>query len=220
MPDRAVSPAVVSALLVATGNPGKFQEFTQLLQGVPVRLGALTGLSGVPQVVEGGATYAANAAHKALTIARWSGCATLADDSGLEVDALRGAPGVRSARYAGADQDSAANTRTLLDALKRVPGAERTGRFRCVLVVACPNGATLQAEGCCEGRIADSPRGTGGFGYDPVFLYPPSGLTFAELPAAVKNRVSHRAQACTRLREELATFLVRHAQACTECRLI
>ncbi len=220
MPEGGLSPAALPVLLIATANPGKLREFRQLLADTPVRLGALAQLPAVPHIAEDGATYAANATHKALTIARWSGCATLADDSGLEVDALRGAPGVRSARYAGAAQDSAANTRKLLDALNGVPTPERTARFRCVLVVACPDGATLITEGCAEGRILESPRGAGGFGYDPLFLYPPLQRTFAELPAAVKDRVSHRAQACARLREQLVPFLTRHAQACGRCRLV
>lgn len=206
-------------LLIATTNAGKFREFEQLLGDVPVRLASLIELPGAPAVAEEGATYTANAMHKALTIARWSGCATLADDSGLEVDALYGAPGVRSARYAGAAQDSRANIHKLLQALQDVPPNERTARFRCVVVVACPDGATLLAEGSCAGRILAAPRGHGGFGYDPVFLYPSLNLTFAELPAASKNRVSHRAQACIRLRDELLSFLTAHAQACAGCKL-
>jgi XTP/dITP diphosphohydrolase len=143
----------------------------------------------------------------------------LADDSGLEVDALRGAPGVHSARYAGLEQDSGANINKLLQALQAVPLSERTARFCCVLVVACPNEATLLAEGSCEGRILEAPRGRGGFGYDPVFFFPPLGAAFAEVPAEVKHRVSHRAQACSRLRENLLSFLSAHAGACAGCKL-
>ncbi len=220
MPEGRRSAPSRPALLVATANPGKLREFRQLLRDVPVRIGGLAELPSAPHLAESGTTYVENATHKALTIARWSGCATLADDSGLEVDALRGEPGIRSARYAGAAQDDAANIRKLLDALKGVPAAARRARFRCVLVVACPNGATLQAEGCCEGCILESPRGEEGFGYDPVFLYPPLERTFAELTSAVKNQVSHRAQACARLRGEVASFLRRHARACAACRLV
>ncbi len=209
----------VPTLLIATGNAGKLREFAQLLRDVPLRLASLAELPGAPAVAEEGATYTANAMHKALTIARWSGCATLADDSGLEVDALHGAPGVQSARYAGAEQDSRANIHRLLQALHDVPAGARTARFRCVVVVACPDGATLLAEGSCAGRILAAPRGHGGFGYDPVFLYPSLNLTFAELLAAAKNRVSHRAQACGRLREDLGGFLAAHAAACAGCRL-
>jgi XTP/dITP diphosphohydrolase len=206
-------------LLIATTNSGKFREFSQLLGDLPLRLASLAGLPGAPAVAEEGETYAANATHKALSLARWSGCATLADDSGLEVDALRGAPGVHSARYAGVEQDSGANLHKLLQALDSIPPGERTARFRCVIVVACPNGATLLAEGSCEGRILEAPQGRSGFGYDPVFFYPPLDSAFAEVPAAVKNRVSHRAQACTRLRRKLLSFLSAHADACTSCKL-
>ena len=206
-------------LLIATTNAGKFREFSDLLDDLPLRLRSLADLPGAPAVAEEGATYAANAMHKALSLARGSGCATLADDSGLEVDALGGAPGVHSARYAGLEQDSGANIRKLLQALAAAPPSGRTARFRCVLVVACPNGATLLAEGSCEGRIMEAPRGRSGFGYDPVFLYLPLKLTFAEIPPAAKNRVSHRAVACARLRQELMSFLSAHAGACAGCKL-
>ena len=206
-------------LLVASTNPGKFREFSELLSDLPLRLASLAHLPGAPAVAEDGATYAANATHKALSLACWSGCATLADDSGLEVDALRGAPGVHSARYAGVEQDSHANLHKLLRVLEAIPPSERTARFRCVVVVACPNGATLLAEGSCDGRILEVPRGSSGFGYDPVFLYPPLDLTFAEIPPAAKNRVSHRAVACARLRKKLISFLLAHADACAGCKL-
>ena len=194
-------------LLIATTNAGKFWEFTELLRELPIALKSMADFPGAPEIAEDRATYAANALQKAVTVARWSRCATLADDSGLEVDALDGAPGVQSARYAGPAQDSAANITKLLRALQVVPAAQRTACFRCAIVVARPDGATLTVEGSCEGRILDAPRGSGGFGYDPVFFYPPLGQTFAEIPAAVKNRLSHRAQACDRLRPQLLAFL-------------
>lgn len=197
-------------LLIATTNAGKFREFVELLAGVPVILTSLAGRPDAPTVPEDGATYAANAAHKALTIARWSHCPALADDSGLEVDALGGAPGVHSARYAGLAQDSTENIAKLLRDLAGVPEHRRTARFRCVVVVACPDGATLTAEGVCEGRILAAPRGSGGFGYDPVFFCPPLGLTFAEMDAGTKHRLSHRARACTALRTRLVEFLAAH----------
>lgn len=206
-------------LVVATTNAGKFREFAQLLAPLPLRVRSLAELPQAPAVTEDGRTYAANAARKAMTIARWSGCATLADDSGLEVDALGGAPGVQSARYAGPGQDSHANLRLLLEALQHVPPSERTARFRCVIVVATPDGAALQAEGACAGRIVEAPYGSGGFGYDPVFFYAPLGLTFAEMPAVVKNRVSHRADACSQLSHALIGFLWAHAGACSGCSL-
>jgi XTP/dITP diphosphohydrolase len=199
------SPAAV--LLIATTNPGKVRELAELLAGVPLTLRSLLDLPGAPSVSEDGTTYLENARTKALAIARWSGRTALADDSGLEVDALGGAPGIHSARYAGATQDSQANVTRLLQALAGVPEPERTARFRCVIVVARPDGQTVVAEGSCEGRITTAPRGHGGFGYDPVFFYPPAGVTFAELPAAIKNQVSHRARACAQLRERLMDFM-------------
>ncbi|MFQ5666553.1 MAG: XTP/dITP diphosphatase [Candidatus Binatia bacterium] len=198
-------------LLIATTNVGKFREFCELLRDLPVVLRSLSEFPGAPPVREDGETYRANAIHKALTLARWSRCATLADDSGLEVDALGGAPGLRSARYAGSPQDAQANIEKLLAALAGIPPAERTARFRCVIAVACPDGATLTAEGSCEGRILDQRCGGDGFGYDPIFFYPPAGMTFAAMPAAAKNRVSHRARACAALRKELLGFLSAHA---------
>ncbi|MFI5394312.1 MAG: RdgB/HAM1 family non-canonical purine NTP pyrophosphatase [Candidatus Binatia bacterium] len=206
-------------LLIATTNAGKVREFAQLLEDLPLRLRSLVDLPLAPAVPEDGLTYAANAVGKAVTISQWSGCATLADDSGLEVDALLGAPGVHSARYAGAEQSSRANVRKLLDELRGLPPVERTARFRCVVVVATPDCATLTAEGSCEGRIIEVSRGSGGFGYDPVFLYLPLERTFAEMPAAMKNAVSHRAQACAGLRADLIHFLSVHAAACAGCRL-
>jgi XTP/dITP diphosphohydrolase len=207
IPDQRAPDDSRPPLLIATTNTGKFREFAELLGGLPIALKSLAEFDGVPEVPEDGPTYTANALHKALTVARWSGCAALADDSGLEVDALHAAPGVHSARYAGPAQGSAANIAKLLAALEGVPLAQRTARFRCVIAVARPSGATLTAEGICEGYITATPRGSGGFGYDPVFLYPPLGQTFAEIPAAAKNRLSHRARACDRLRPELLTFL-------------
>lgn len=207
VPERQATDDPRPTLLIATTNPGKFREFTDLLGGLPIRLKSLADFPGAPDVPEDGATYTANAVHKALTVARWSGCAVLADDSGLEVDALGGAPGVHSARYAGPAQDSAANIAKLLAALQTLPLEQRTAHFRCVIAVARPDGATLISEGTCDGLVVDAPRGTAGFGYDPVFFYPPLGRTFAEISAAVKNRLSHRAQACGHLRPQLLDFL-------------
>jgi XTP/dITP diphosphohydrolase len=206
-------------LLVATSNAGKFREFAELLGELPVQLRSLAEIPEAPHIAEDGVSYAANALEKAETMARWTGCATLADDSGLEVDALDGAPGVRSARYAGDDRNSDANVDKLLRELRGVSSGQREARFRCVLVVACPDGGRLTAAGTCAGYIAAERRGGGGFGYDPVFVYPPSGLTFAQMPASEKHRLSHRAAACAVLRGELIAFLQRHAAACAACRL-
>ena len=200
-------------LIIATTNRGKLREFEALLSDLPVALQSLIDRPGVPLVEETGATYLENAALKALAIARWSGVAALADDSGLEVDYLGGGPGVRSACFAGPAQESEANVGKLLRELEGIPLEQRTARFRCVLVVAQPSGETLTVEGVCDGRIIDVRCGSGGFGYDPVFFYPPAARTFAQLTATVKNQVSHRARACARLRPALMPFMSAHGSA-------
>ncbi len=186
-------------LLIATHNPGKAREYRQLLArpGLTLRFPAELGLHG--DVPEDGGSYAANAAQKALAYSRLSGLLTLADDSGLEVDALDGAPGIYSARYAPGDDHD--RVTALLSHLRDVPWEQRTARFRCVIVVADPaDGPLVQAEGVCEGRIAFAPAGEGGFGYDPVFYLEEYGCTLAQLSEAEKNRISHRGRAVAALR--------------------
>lgn len=193
-------------LLVATRNAGKKREYERLLEGLGLELVTLEDLGIDLEVAETGDTFAANALLKATGYAEASGLPTLADDSGLEVDALGGAPGVRSARYAaeaGAATDED-RYRVLLDALRGVPEAQRTARFRCVIAVAWPDGAVDTAEGAVEGRIAASPRGEHGFGYDPVFYLPEYGRTMGELAPEAKNRISHRARAALAIRPALA----------------
>ncbi len=196
-------------LLIATTNLGKQREFDRLLGALPLRVQSLRDHPGAPPVDETGATYLENATLKAITTARWSGLLTLADDSGLEVEALHGAPGVHSARYAGPQQDDSANVRKLLAALDGLglTEAQRSARFRCVIVVATPQGTICSAEGTCDGLIALTPAGCDGFGYDPVFFSPTDGCTFAQLDAMAKNAVSHRAAACRVLVERLPAFL-------------
>lgn len=193
-------------LVLATGNAGKVREFQALL-GVAWRVRPQSEFA-VPPVEETGATFLANALLKARHAAQVTGLPALADDSGLEVDALGGAPGIRSARYAGPEADDAANNAKLLAALAGVPEPERTARYRCVLVwVDGPDDESpLIAEGVWEGRILSAPRGHGGFGYDPLFLDPETGLAAAELDAAAKNARSHRGQALERLRALLGPF--------------
>ena len=185
--------------MLATSNPGKVREFERLLAegGLPLSVLGLAevGLSAPPET---GVTFAENAILKAQNAAMRSGLPALADDSGLEVDALGGAPGVYSARYAGEGAGDEANRQRLIAELSRVPEAERTGRFRCAIAVALPDGTVETVEGSCEGRLITEPRGTEGFGYDPLFLLPGRGRTLAELPLAEKNRISHRAQATAR----------------------
>lgn len=194
-------------LLLGTTNAGKVRELQTILAGLRIEVVSLRDLAGAPEVEEDGDTYLENARKKAMTLARWSGLPTLADDSGLEVDALNGAPGVKSARYAGAQQDAIANRTKLLRALEGVGEPERTARFVCVIVVARVDGATLESTGICEGRIAKEERGQGGFGYDPVFIYEPAGCTMAEMEEAAKNEVSHRGRAAIALRGRLEGFL-------------
>jgi len=195
-------------LIIATRNRGKVREFDELLAAAGMELRGLED-TGVPPVAEDGVTYLDNARTKALAVARFTGFPALADDSGLEVDALGGAPGVRSARFAGPGATDADNVELLLQRMASVPWERRTARFRCVIVVARADGRTLSAEGTCEGIITERPRGAGGFGYDPVFYYPAAARTFAELPAGEKNRVSHRARACERILPRLVEFLGR-----------
>ena len=180
-------------ILVATQNPGKVREFRLLLAPLKAELCFPSELGLQIEVPEDGVTYADNARQKALTYVRASGLLALADDSGLEVDALEGAPGVRSARYTpGHDGDRVA---ALLAQLRDVPWERRTARFRCVVVIATPTGELYSTEGVREGLIAFEPAGQGGFGYDPVFYLPDYDCTMAQLPQAEKNRISHRAQA-------------------------
>ena len=183
------------ALLVATRNRGKLRELASLLSDVPMRLVSLDDVGVDDEVEETGATFEENAVLKAATYARASGLTTLADDSGLEVDALGGEPGVRSARYAGPDADDEMRVRFLLGKLKETPSGGRQGRFRCVIAVASPDGRARTFAGACEGVIAGAPRGRNGFGYDPVFLFPETGRTMAELSAEEKAAVSHRGKA-------------------------
>lgn len=197
----------MSVLILATRNAGKAKEFSTLLAGLRLDLESLETHPEAPDVEESGDTYEANAHAKALATARACGAPALADDSGLEIDALQGRPGVHSARFSGAGEKG--NIERVLTELHNVPDAKRTARFRCVLVVAKPDGRTLTAEGTCEGRIARAPSGARGFGYDPIFIDAASGQTFADLPPEKKNRISHRGRACHALRDRLLEWLRR-----------
>ena len=180
-------------LLIATQNPGKAREFRLLLASLEAYLCFPFELGLEVEVAEDGDTYNDNARLKALAYMRASGLLTLADDSGLEVDALGGAPGIRSARYAlGHDAD---RVMALLTQLRDVPWEQRTARFRCVIVVVTPTRELYSAEGICEGQIAFEPAGQGGFGYDPIFYLPDRDCMMAQLPQEEKNRIGHRARA-------------------------
>jgi XTP/dITP diphosphohydrolase len=190
-------------LVLATGNRGKLREVAEILapSGVTV-IGAADAAPGW-HVVESGDTFAANARLKAESLARAAQLPALGDDSGLEVAALGGRPGIRSARYAGEHASDAENTAKLLRELADVPDGVRAAAFRCAVVLAWPDGRSVEAEGRCDGFIARTPRGDGGFGYDPVFVDPASGRTFAELPADAKNAFSHRRRALDALARAL-----------------
>jgi XTP/dITP diphosphohydrolase len=192
-------------LVIATANVGKLREFRSLLAGLPFELTSSAEL-GLPSPAETGETFLANALLKARHAANLSGAAAVADDSGLEVAALNGAPGIYSARYAGLDADDAANNAKLMRALAGIPHEQRRARYRCALVFveSAADAAPRIAEADWEGYILDAPRGGGGFGYDPYFWLPDLGKTAAELPAAEKNRLSHRGKALRALRDQLA----------------
>lgn len=187
-------------LLIATTNQGKLRELSAMLSDVPgLEIMSPSDVAPLPDVVEDGATFADNAAIKARAFLKATGHAVLADDSGLEVDALAGRPGVHSARYAGEDASDGDNVDKLLLELEGVPVAKRTARYRACLIIALLDGSELMADGSCEGHILQSRRGTGGFGYDPVFQPDSHGLSMAELPKRTKNQISHRGRACAEM---------------------
>jgi XTP/dITP diphosphohydrolase len=194
-------------LLLATNNPGKAAEYRALLQGCGWELVTPRDLGLSLEVEEAGGDYAENARIKAEAFAKASGLVALADDSGIEVGALGGAPGPLSARFGGEDASDAQRVALLLERLKAVPAERRSARFRCIIAVARPEGQVSLFEGQCEGRVAEEPRGENGFGYDPVFLLPERGLTIAELPPEEKNAVSHRGRAARQARALLEGLL-------------
>jgi XTP/dITP diphosphohydrolase len=198
-------------LVFATHNQGKLAELKELAAPLAVEVIPASAIPELPPVDEDGATFAENAAKKARQTARAAGLPALADDSGLQVDALAGAPGVHSARFAGPAARDAENNALLLHRLAGVPAAGRTARFVCAMAFADPLGPLGEAiqitEGQCPGVVLEAPRGTEGFGYDPLFLVPEEGRTFAELPAETKNRLSHRGQAMREMIRFLQTYL-------------
>jgi XTP/dITP diphosphohydrolase len=196
-------------LVMATKNAGKVREMGELLRDLGVRLLSLADFPEIPEIPEEGATFAENAATKARTVARLTGLPALADDSGLEVEALKGRPGVFSARYAqdrtaGQPPTDEDNWQKLLDELRGVPQEQRGARFVCEIALALPDGRLITTRGELAGFIALEPQGTKGFGYDPVFCVPAFGATVAQLDLATKNRISHRGEALRRLKEALA----------------
>ncbi len=186
---------MLSKLLLATNNQGKVREYKSLLSNLPFTLVTPAEIGISLEVAETGKTMEENARLKAVTLARESKLISLADDSGLEVNALGGEPGPLSARYAGTDATDKDRVNFLLKRLADVPTDKRTARFRCVIAIATPEGRVGLCSGECNGIITNEPRGETGFGYDPIFYLPELGKTMAELPLAVKNKVSHRGKA-------------------------
>jgi XTP/dITP diphosphohydrolase len=182
-------------LLLATNNAGKVKEFRSLLEGIPFKMVTPKELGIKMDVAETGDTYQENAGLKACALAKATGLLTLADDSGIEVDALGGAPGVISARYAGENATDKERVNYLLAKIKDVPQEKRTARFVCVIAIAQPDGQVTFVNGKCEGLITFAPSGDQGFGYDPIFFFPEQGKTMAELQAETKNKISHRGRA-------------------------
>jgi XTP/dITP diphosphohydrolase len=196
----------LSRLLIATNNHGKVREYQSLLQGIQFDLitPAQQGLK--LDVEETGRTFEENARIKAVAFCQASGLLTLADDSGLEVDALNGEPGIRSSRYAGESASDADRVNFLLAKLQDVPSEKRTARFRCVIAIARPDGRVYFCSGECRGTILLEPRGNEGFGYDPIFYFPELKKTMAELPMDIKNRTSHRGRATAEARRILESL--------------
>ena len=194
-------------LLLGTRNPGKLKEITTILDDPVWEFSSLREFPQVEVATEDGDTYAANAITKACFYAAATGMIAVADDSGLEVDALGGAPGVFSARYAGDNASDADRRQLLLSELSQTDVADRRARFVAAVAIATPEGQVLNvSEGICEGMITFAPRGEGGFGYDPLFVPDGYGETFAELPEEIKNRISHRARALTQTKAFLKFF--------------
>jgi len=182
-------------LVLATGNRAKGRELAALLAGVPYRIEDLSAHPAVVLPPEGDTSYAENALGKARAVTRATGMLALADDSGIEVDAFDGRPGVLSARYGGEELTDAERNALMLRQLEGVPVARRTARYRAVIAITSPDGREATVEGTVEGIILESPRGAGGFGYDPIFYYPPFGASFGEVSAVAKHAVSHRGRA-------------------------
>jgi XTP/dITP diphosphohydrolase len=191
-------------VIIATKNKGKAKEFERIFAAKGLQVKTLLDFPDIEEVEETGSTFEENAILKAESIANQFGKMVIADDSGLEVDALEGRPGVYSARYAGSEKNDEANIDKVLEELAELPGSERSARFRCVLAVARPGAPTLTFAGSCEGRILEERRGSHGFGYDPIFFASEKGKSMAELLPEEKNRISHRAKAMEKLQQNLA----------------
>ncbi|MFP4056806.1 MAG: RdgB/HAM1 family non-canonical purine NTP pyrophosphatase [Candidatus Brocadiia bacterium] len=208
-----MSPPTLQTIVLGSRNPGKLRELREALGDLPVDLRRLDDCRQAQMPQEDGTTFAQNARKKALGLAGQLDTWVVADDSGLCVDALGGRPGVRSARYAQPDATDAQNLQRLLEELADVEDAKRDAKFVCALALASPQGLLFETQRSCKGRITRHPRGHNGFGYDPLFLYPPYGATFAEVSPEAKNQVSHRGKALRALAQRLPELLeARHEE--------
>ena len=196
---------MIPIIVLATKNAGKAKELQELLKDFPVEIKNLNDFGPIPDVEEDGATFDDNAYKKAAFTAKALGLPAIADDSGLVVEALGGAPGIRSARYAGDKATDQENIKKLLNEMQGK--SNRHAAFECVISIAVSSGPALTYEGRCEGEITTAPQGVSGFGYDPVFYYPPYGRTFAELTSTEKNRISHRGRALAEVAAEFDKIL-------------
>ena len=186
---------MITELVLASGNKGKLAEFQRLLDGLDVQIHSMKDYPEIGEIVEDGSTFAENALIKARAVCKATGKPAMADDSGLAVDALNGAPGIYSARFAGEQRSDADNNAKVLQLMETVADADRTARFFCVIAIVLPDGREYTVEGTCEGTILHALRGEGGFGYDPLFYVESMNKTFAELTMEEKNRISHRGHA-------------------------
>ena len=193
-------------VIVASRNKGKVREIRDALEGLNLRILALSNFPGAPEVEEDGKSFTENALKKARFYSKYFGKLVLADDSGLEVDSLKGQPGVRSARYAGERASAEENNQKLLREIQGVPISRRGAGFKCIIAIASPDGREAIAEGSCRGRIGLREKGKKGFGYDPLFILPQYGRTMAELSLEEKNRVSHRGKALRKIRRIIQSF--------------
>ena len=194
-------------MIAATRNKGKAREIREALRGLGLRILTLSDFSDVPEIEEDGKSFIENALKKARFYSKYFGKLTIADDSGLEVDRLKGLPGIHSARYSGEKASSQENNRKLLNAVKGVPFSKRGARFKGILAMVSPDGREVIKEGSCRGKIGFKEKGKRGFGYDPLFLLPKYGKTMAELSLEEKNKISHRGKALRKLRRVIRAFI-------------
>ncbi len=194
-------------LIIATKNRGKVREIRKALKGLRLRIYSLSDFSDVPEIEEDGKSFTENALKKARFYSKYFGKLIIADDSGLEVDSLKGLPGIYSARYAGKGASNRENNRKLLHEMEGIPLSKRGARFKCAMAIVSNEGKEVVAEGSCTGRIGIKEVGKKGFGYDPLFILPQYGKTMAQLSLSEKNRISHRGKALKKLRKIICAFM-------------